>query len=75
MKFEKIWSRIKRVIYHNMKIFFTIFCHAYRLDHQCYDAEIFSDINMLLKVDCFEEFVIWSKIDRYMINNTSRCNL
>ena len=41
MKFDKIWTMFERVIYHNMKIFFTIFCRTYRLDHQCYDAEIF----------------------------------
>ena len=63
------------IIHHNMKNFFAIFCHAYQLDHQCYDAEIFSGTYMLLKVDRFEGFVIWNKIDRFIINNTSRCNL
>ena len=41
MKFDKICSMFEGVIHDNMKIFFTIFCHTYWQDHQCYDTEIF----------------------------------
>ena len=65
----------ERIIHHNMKFFFTLFCCTYWLDHQCYDTEIFAGTYMLLKVDRLKGFVIWSKIDRFIINNTSRYNL
>ena len=75
MKFDKIWSMIEGVIHHNMKIFFTIFCRTYWQDHHAMILKFFAGTYMLLKVDHFEGFVIWSKIDRFIINNTSRCNL
>ena len=41
LKFDEIWSIFEKVIHNNMKFFLQIFCHAYRIDHQCYDSEIF----------------------------------
>ena len=68
MKFDKILSMFEGVIYHNMKKVFKIFCHAYWLDHQCYDAEAFIRYLYAIKSGCFEGFVIWSKIDKFIIN-------
>ena len=60
MKCDKIWSMFEWVIHHNIKKNFTIFCHTYWLDHQCYDTEIFLKCSYAIKI---------------IINNTSRCNL
>ena len=38
------------------------------------DLKIFLNTNMLLKVDCFEEFSNWSNVDELVINSMSECN-
>ena len=39
--FDGILSQFERAIRNFRAIFFEIFCHAYRTDHQCYGSEIF----------------------------------
>ena len=63
------------IIHHNMKFFsqFSVAPTGMTIDAMI--LKFFAGTYMLLKVDRFEGFVIWSKIDRFIINNTSRCNL
>ena len=75
MKFDRIWSMFEGVIYHNMKFFSQFSVTPTGKTINAMMLKFFTGTYMLLKVDCFEGFVIWSKIDRFTINNTSRCNL
>ena len=50
-------------------------CHCtYRMHHQCYGSENFSNNIILLKVDHFEEFSNQTNIDKLVINITSGCS-
>ena len=61
-------------MYYNNTTFFTICRRTYRMHHQCYRSENFSNTIMLLKVDHFEGFSNQSNIDKLVINSTSGCN-
>ena len=61
-------------MYYNITIFFTICRCTYRMHHQCYGSENFSNTIVLLKVDCFKGISNWSKVDKLVINSTSGRN-
>ena len=54
--------------------FFTICCHVYRMQYQCYGYEKFLNASMLLELCCFEGFSNQCNIDELVINDTNGCN-
>ena len=49
------------------------FSRTYSIDHKWYGHEIFPENILLLKVDHFEGFLDWCKIDRMVNDNLSSC--
>ena len=69
-----ILRKIEGVMRNNVAKILMICCHAYQIHHQCYGSEFFSDLNMVLKVNCFEGFANRSDIYGLVTNNTSERN-
>ena len=56
------------------KNLYTICCRIYRTNYYPYHAENFPDLIPLLKVDYFERFLNWCKIDGMVNDNSSSCH-
>ena len=62
MKFDKIWSMFVRVIHHNMNFLqFSVTPTSWNINAMM--LKFFAGTYVLSKVNTFEGFVFWSKID------------